>query len=174
MILDGKNKEEIMIWIRQQIEEMKKTDLLEIAIPCKIGKPREEYKKKEIFFRALDNTQELVPEFSKEIGTKFWWLPSEGEKEVFAIDKKYLDHVPKIDWKALIVRNMFNLLVPIFKGLRYEDDLLEFASDQRIVLKSQFRNKLIEGRDNEEALKKYWGAREIKKRWKAQDLDKAK
>ncbi len=169
MILDDKKKDEILNWVNNQIKKMKKINLIDIAIPCKIGKPREDYGKNEIFFRALDNTQELIPEFEKEIGTKFWWLPAEGEKDVYAIDKKYLDHIPSIDWKALIEKNMINLLVPIFKGLNWEDDLLELASNQRIIIKSQLRNKLIEGRENEVELKKYWGAREVKKRWKALD-----
>jgi len=162
-----KSKEEIIEWIKEKIEAFKKAPLQEIAIPCKINKPREEYAKKEIYFEALDETQKLISEFNKEIGERYWWIYMQ-EPRVLAFDKDNQKHIDrkKIDWNAMIERCIFNILVPTFESLSWEEDLLNLAESYSIILGSQYRNKLLENCDNFEELKKYYSAREAKKRIK--------
>ena len=172
-ILDGHEKGVIIEWIYKQIAQMQKADIRQIAVPCKFNKPREEYKKKEIYFEALDNTQKQIPDFKKEIGERFWWIYLNDERRVIALDEKNYEHIKRneIDWNLMIERNILNLLVPIFKGLNWEIELLDLSETYNIILGSSHRNTLLEGRSDFEEKKQYYSAREAKKRIK-EKLDK--
>ena len=172
LILDNNTKETIIGWLKEQIIDMQKVDILTVAVPCKFNMKRADYKKQEIFFRAIDNTKELIPEFKKEVGDRFWWVYTKGEKDVYAIDKNHVNHIPEIDWPAMIKRNVLNLLVPIFKGLNWECELLELSEEYSIIFGSQHRNKLLQDLPDFEEKKQYYSAREVKKRRKLATLDK--
>lgn len=168
-ILDGGSKENLLEFIKQKIEEMKQAPLTDIAIPCKLNKERSEYKTSQAYFEALDLTKEIVPEFNKEIGERFKWFYMQNNKRL-AFDTKYQDHIlrEEIDWTEMIQRNIFNLLVPTFKGLNWSTDLLDLAEEYGIILGSGHRNKLLENLPDFEELKKYYGVREVKKRMKGE------
>ncbi|MGD2071869.1 MAG: DNA polymerase domain-containing protein [Candidatus Thorarchaeota archaeon] len=159
------SKEDVIDWIKEKIIELKQAPLQDIAFPCKINKPREEYAKKEIYFLALDETQKLIPKFEKKIGEKYWWIYTK-EPRVLAFDLDNQKHIKRenIDWNAVIERCIFNILVPIFSSLNWETDLLDLAESYGIVLGSQYRNKLLADLPNFEELKKKYSAREAKKR----------
>lgn len=164
-ILDKESKENIILFIEKSIKKMQEADLLSISVPCKMNKPRKEYKKKEIYFEAIDETQKLVSEFNKTVGDRFYWIYM-TEPRVMALGKKYNSHIDrnKIDWQKMIERNILNILVPIFKGLNWEEDLLKIAEEYKIILGSQNRKDLLSDLENYEELKDYYSAREIKKR----------
>jgi len=58
-------------FIREQIELLKDLSCLQLGNPAKLSKPREDYKKKEIYFEALDNAKTEF-NFEKGIGEKFY------------------------------------------------------------------------------------------------------
>jgi len=172
-ILDGNTKEKIIDFVWNWINVIENNDLFSIGNPVKIQKPREDYKKKEIFFRAMDATSELNVEFDKRIGEKFYWINVDPEKysdDVIAFDEDTYKHVKHINYKAVIETQILNVLVPIFTNMGWGKDLLDLAEKQEIILKSDYRNKLLESYKNFDELKKYYSAREVKKRLKEKKL----
>lgn len=163
----NKKKEKIINWLEIQIKNMQKESLERIAIPCKIGKPRKEYEKKEIFFRALDNTQKILPKFMKEIGERYYYIYINEENDVLAFDYKEKSHIKNINWKKMIERNIFNLLAPIFTNMKWGKELLDLAEKHKIILGSKYRNDLLANYNNFNDLKKYYSAKEVKKRWQS-------
>ncbi len=168
-ILDGNTKEKIIDFAKGYIDNIEKNKLFDIGNPVKIQKPRKDYKKKEIFFRAIDAISELNVEFDKRIGEKFYWINVDPEKysdDVIAFDEDTHKHIKHINYKAVIETQILNVLVPIFTNMSWGKDLLDLAEKNEIILKSDYRNKLLAEYENFDELKKYYGAREVKKRIK--------
>ena len=167
MILDGTDKEVLLKWLDQQIEAMKNSDIRDISLPVKINKNIEDYKTTPKWLKPLEEAKKLVPEFNKLIGDRFYIIYCKSVEKI-ALGNKYYEHIAKnnVDWKAMIEKNILNILVPIFKGLNWSTDLLDLAESYEIILGSQYRNKLLENCDNFEELKKHYSAKEVKKRRK--------
>lgn len=165
-LLDGHTFDEIMAYIGEWIQRLYNAPLTEVGSPRKIAKPREEYKNKAQLFTALDNTQKIKPSFVKEIGEKFYIMFVKTESEILAFDEKNIDLVPKeiVDYPTLLEKQIFNILVPVFAGLNWGEDLLKLAEKHNVLLESAQRNTLLEEYDNYEELKKYFSANEVKKR----------
>lgn len=166
-ILDGNYKEIILSYIKNQIEDMKQANIKDIALPVKINKKVEDYKTTPKWLKPLEEAQKLVPEFNKTIGDRFYIIYCKSVEKI-ALGNKYYEHIKRedIDWNAMLEKNIFNILVPIFKGLNWSIELLELAESYGIILNSQYRNKLLEELDNFEELKEYYSARIAKKRIK--------
>jgi len=166
-ILDGESKETIIKFIEESIQQMKEEDVRKIALPVKINKKTEDYKTTPKWLKPLEETKKIVPDFAKSIGDRFYIIYC-NSVEKLALGNKYYEHIKKenIDWKSMIEKNVLNILVPIFKGLNWETDLLDLAEKSEIILGSQYRNRLLEDLSNFEELKLYYSAREVKKRRK--------
>lgn len=166
-LLDGHTFTEIEAYVIAWIDRIKEAPLNEIGFPRKLSKPREAYGKKEIFFRALDNAKAVWPDFDKEIGEKFYYIyVKDQDVEVLAYDDKKLDAISKdkIDYTMLIEKQIFNILVPVYAGLNWGNELLKLAETYGVQLESSHRNTLLEEYENYEELKKYFSAIETKKR----------
>lgn len=183
-ILNGANKEEIIAWVKKPIDEIEKNDIFDIGKPVKIQKPREDYKKKEIFFRALENNEKINVDLKKKIGEKFYWINIEEgsgndtnmkdtEIDILAFDEENYKHIEdfQIDYKSIIETQILNVLVPIFTNLNWGKELLDLSEDYGIILKSDYRNKLLAEYENFDELKLYYGARAVKKRAKEKLVD---
>jgi len=165
-LMDG--KEHPISFIEEQIDMIIERKPLYLGNPSKLSKPREDYKKKEIYFEALDNAKTEF-DFQKRISEKFYWINIDHEEyNVIAFDEKTVDNINKfkLDYNKLIENNIFNVCVPIFIGLKKGKELLDLAEEYDIILKSDFRNQLLEQYENFEELKKYYSARVVKKRKK--------
>lgn len=163
------NVEDIKSVVKRYIKVFKQCDIEKIGTPVAVKKPREEYKKKEVFFRAIDATKEVDTKFDKKIGDRFWWLYVDNDKysdDVLAFDKNNKDIIDHIDYPRMLEKHIFNVLVPIFQALSWGKELLDLAEEYKVILKSEYRNQLLEEYDNFDELKKYYGAREAKKRIK--------
>lgn len=162
-ILDDENKENIIQFIKDKIVEMKNADIREISLPVKINKKTEDYKTTPKWLKPLEETQKLIPEFQQSIGNRFYIIYCK-DVEKLALSNKYYDHIKKenIDWDAVLEKNVFNLLCPIFKGLNWNEDLLKLSEEYGIILGSQYRNDLIEELDNKDELKIKYSAKEVK------------
>jgi DNA polymerase I len=182
-ILDGNKKEAIINFIKTFINNIQNVDLFDIGNPVKIQKPREDYKKKEIFFRALDSTKQYGIDLKKKIGQKFYWInvdsnyyaqdtETKDEINVMAFDEKIYKHITNVDYKAVIETQILNVLVPIFTNLNWGKELIDLAEEYEIILKSDYRNKLLAEYKNFEDLKQYYSARVAKKRIKEKILTK--
>ncbi len=178
-ILDGNTKEKIITFVKGYIDTIKTFNLFDIGNPVKIQKPREDYKKKEIFFRALDSNTTIGIELNKKIGEKFYWIDidpgssndtsiDDVDVEVLAFDENNYKHIEEfqINYKAIIEKQLLNVLVPIFANMSWGKDLLDLAENYGIILKSDYRNKLLAEYDNFDELKKFYSAIEVKKRRK--------
>ena len=76
-ILNKESRENIIIWIRENIEKMKRGDISidDIAFPCKLSRKIEDYVKNTPgFVRALLDAQKLVPEFKPRIGQTYYYI----------------------------------------------------------------------------------------------------
>lgn len=82
-ILDKEPKKEIISWIKNQVKEIKKCPIEEIAFPCKLARNPSEYKNVPIFLRALNST----PNFSKKVGNAFYYI----YMNVFGYEEKVKD-----------------------------------------------------------------------------------
>ena len=167
-LLKGDNLDSIKLFINEEISNLKDLDLLEVGTPCKFNKKLEDYKKKEIFFSAVEATGKMNIKGweKKEIGEKFYWIYSNNEEGVLAFDKKIHKLIDRnlIDWNKVSERNILNICVPIFKGMNWGKELLELCEFYDIMLGSDHRNELLEEYENFEELKKYYSANETKKR----------
>lgn len=69
-IMDEIPKEEIISWIKSQIEDIRNVPLEDIAFPCKLGQAVDKYKNLPIFLRALNNTDN----FDKKVGENYYYI----------------------------------------------------------------------------------------------------
>jgi DNA polymerase elongation subunit (family B) len=76
-ILDNEPKEKIYNWIKEEIKNFPKQNIIDIAFPCKMAKAKIEYKSVPIFSRALDNT----PEFKTRVGDNFYYIYMLGKEK---------------------------------------------------------------------------------------------
>jgi len=91
-ILDKESREDIIIWIKTKIEEMKqgKIPIDEIAFPCKLSRKIEDYVKTTPgFVRALLDAQKIVPEFQPRIGQKYYYI---------YVEPQVLGHAPVLSY----------------------------------------------------------------------------
>lgn len=72
-ILNKDSKESIINWIKDEVKEFRKNSLLDIAFPCKLSKPVNEYKTETVHLRALRYTQDKDPSFQVRIGDSFYY-----------------------------------------------------------------------------------------------------
>lgn len=128
-ILDKVDQCKIDYWIEDQKKEIKKAELEEIAFPCKVG--NKQYKNLPIFIRALQNTQNLNPNFKVTKGENFFYIfinslgkDSNGKDiNVLAFkkdDKKFIDR-NRIDWLQVINRNIDMKADAIFKAIEWKN-----------------------------------------------------
>jgi len=121
-ILDNEPKDKIYDWIKNEINNFQKQNLIDISLPCKLAKSPEEYKNIPISVRALKNT----PNFKHKIGDAFYYIFMEGkdttEKEmVMALSEDQLDHINKenVDWQKMLERNIIMKLSVIFEAMKW-------------------------------------------------------
>ena len=164
-LLDGHTFEEIINYITTWIQRLYEAPLTDIAMPRKLSKPRDKYKKKEEWFAALDNAKTRFGKFDKEVGEKFWYAYL-TDGSVMAFDTRTINKISKteIEYKLFIEKQIFNLLVPVFAGLNWGKELCELGEKYGILLESSHRNLLLEEYENYEDLKKYFSALSVKKR----------
>jgi len=165
-LLDGHSFDEIIFYIEAWIKRIYEKPLSEIGFPRKLKQPRDKYKKKMNFFDALDNAQKKFGKFEKDIGEKFWYIFIKDQMEIVAFDEKTEALIKKeeIDYKTLIEKQIFNILVPVFSGLNWGKELCTLAEKYGILLESTHRNTLLEEYENFSDLKKTFGASEFNKR----------
>ena len=121
-ILDNEPKDKIYGWIKEEIKNFPKQNIIDIAFPCKMAKSKIEYKSVPIFSRALDNT----PEFKTRVGDNFYYIKMEGLDEtkkdmVKAFDEERFSHIDResVDWQAMLERNIVMKLDVIFTAMKW-------------------------------------------------------
>lgn len=139
LILNKKNKEDVLEWVHSEQVRIKKVDIQKVAFPCKIT--NREYKNVPIFIRAYKNTKELA-NFNVETGELFYYiyvkprrairLDEEGnpvsdivdvlafknEKTIYFSDKD-------IDWEKIIERNIISKAETVFEAMGWSTLLLK-------------------------------------------------
>lgn len=118
-IVNQESKENIINFIKFEIERIKTVSLEEVALPCKLAKKPEDYINLPIFVRALNTTQE-VTKFKKRIGELYYWVYTLPSGSVMAFDKKKKDHIKDIDWSQVIRRNILMKAQTIFEALKWD------------------------------------------------------
>ena len=125
------NRLDIVNWINTEVEKFSKYPLTYIGFPCKLARKPEDYtKNKPIFLRALQNTQELLPEFNKGLGERYYFIeiiPDKNldrktrlAKNVLAFDKKTQEHIKSVNWKKMIEKSIIMKIKPIFEILKWQ------------------------------------------------------
>lgn len=102
-LMNKEPKKKIIQWIKNQIKEVRKAPIADIAFPCKLARKPEEYSSVPIFLRALNCT----PNFSKKVGNAFYYIYmqsfgyEEKTKEVLFMEgKKLTASMLKKAWKS--------------------------------------------------------------------------
>ena len=84
-LMNKESKENIIIWIKNEIKELRNKSLQNISFPSKLS--NKDYKNIPIFKRALDNTDG----FDKKTGSLFYWLYIKPIKEQKVETHIYID-----------------------------------------------------------------------------------
>jgi len=92
-IEDGAEREEILEWVEEQKEEMKKAPLLDIACTFRFNTPIENYKSIPIGCRAMIET----PNFDKYLGDDFYYIYI--EPEYYYEEKEVIDYYREVPGK---------------------------------------------------------------------------
>jgi len=88
-ILNNELKDNIVNWIKRELERIKTLPLEDIAFPAKLTKKKEEYKSNTVVLKALENTKKFI-NYDAKIGDNFYYIYIEPiENKV--ITKVYID-----------------------------------------------------------------------------------
>lgn len=146
-LFENSDKKAVTKFIEDKIVELQKQNILDIAFPCKLSKPIKEYKKDEIYLRALRNRQEGDETFTKKIGEKFYWAYIQNddvERNVMALQKQDGEDCDLVlDWPKMMERNIFNILDPIFDGLGWGVEFLDLAEKYGQKLSLEDRRNIV-------------------------------
>ena len=148
-ILNKESQDQIIEWIKSEIERLKTLPLEEIAFPAKLSQKIEDYKTEvtnkkgttytkdpPIFVRALKNTTLLTGK-TKRVGDNYYWIyvqSQDPKKNVLAFDEKNKDYIRKdtfdldknidqkfiIDWNMMVQRNVYNIIEVIFEAMKWD------------------------------------------------------
>lgn len=131
-ILDREPKKDILKWIKLQISLIKDAPIEDIAFPCKLGRPIDQYKNVPIFLRALRNTEG----FNKKVGDPFYYIQMIGKDNtkkdmVMAFDTIQKGHInrEKVNWEMIIKRNILMKLSTIFEAMKW--DISEVLNEEK-------------------------------------------
>jgi DNA polymerase-2 len=69
-ILNKEKKEDIILWIKQEIAYLPNQQLINVAFPCKLAKKPSDYKNRPIFVRAIEETNG----FEAKVGDPFYYI----------------------------------------------------------------------------------------------------
>lgn len=128
-ILNKESKKQILDWIRSEIKRIRTLPLIEVGFPCKLA--NRVYKNEPMFFRAYNNSVLLDKSFSLGKGELYYYtftrdLGYDKNKKpinVLAFTETYIPKgiEKKLDWDAIIQRNIIAKVVAIFKMLKWGD-----------------------------------------------------
>lgn len=147
-IMNEESKESIVLWINSEKERIKTLPLKEIGFPCRINGEKE-YDSIPKFLRGLEYTQELVPNFKKQAGDSFYWMPmipfgkairtsrrkqknkdtgeaeiktseKEVDKDVLVFDDENYEHIKDVDWKEIIDKSIIDKVEHVFESLEWD------------------------------------------------------
>jgi len=138
-IWDKQTQEQIMEFIKSEMERIKTLPIIDISFPAKLGRKIEDYKtivtnssgtvyskKPPIFVQAYQNTQKLNPKWRKSLGDLFYWIYCENNGEVIplAFDENNQDLIKKICWQKQIQRNVLSIIEPIFIAKNWDNPFI--------------------------------------------------
>jgi DNA polymerase elongation subunit (family B) len=131
-ILNKESQEQIIDWIKLEIERLKTLPIEEISFPAKLSQAPELYKtevtnkhgktySKEppVFVRALKN----APKLNKRVGDNYLWIYVKSEdpkKNALAFDDKNKSHITEIDYEKMTERNIYNIIETIFEAMKWD------------------------------------------------------
>lgn len=152
-ILDKEPKNTTMQWIKDQVKEIKKSPIANIAFPCKLGRKPEEYKNVPIFLRALNST----PNFSKKVGNSFYYIymkpfgHEEAIKDTFFLEgKKLTSSMLKKEWKLKYKEDVLVKNMDTDKKRDLIDDLVMNGKIRMKKIKTKGKVKNVMAFDDEE------------------------
>lgn len=113
-------KEDIIEWIKDEIENFRNHPLELIAFPCKLNSKIEDYKNKPIWVRAYQNTQEIIPNFKKVLGQRYWYVYVIPEKQEIITDIYFDKEKIKSINKNILRKDILNNLEVYLDGTQLE------------------------------------------------------
>ena len=151
-ILNNETEEQCTKWINEQKVELRKQPIKEISFPFQLTTT--DYKSAPIFVRALEYTDELITNFSKEYHTELFYIyvapfgtaerhskrllknKETGikalkeshtivNKNVLAFDENTNDHIKEIDWNEMERKNIIDKVEHIYKPMKWNLDLIK-------------------------------------------------
>jgi len=152
-IMNKETKDNVIEWIKSEIERMKSLSLTDIAFPCKLQRQPVKYKNVPIFVRAIFNTQELITNYKKRTGEYYYYIYTisnrtrkviktrkikgeritkeiDEEMNVFAFDENEKEHIKDIDWIKMVDRNVLMKCKGIFEAMGW--DISEITKENKV------------------------------------------
>lgn len=145
-ILKGETEQQCNEWIKEQINTFRTKPLKDIAFPFQIS--TKEYKSEPIFMRALQYTDEIIKDFSKDYHDSMYYIyvkpfgqaertssrmlkNKESGKKVLStsntiIKKNVLafdnstEHIKEVDYDKMLRRNIFDKIETIYEALNWD------------------------------------------------------
>jgi DNA polymerase elongation subunit (family B) len=170
-IFNKETKEQIIEFIKSEMERIKTLPLLEIAFPARIGRQLDEYKtevtnksgntynkKPPVFIQAYQNMQKISPKWKKPLGDLFYWVyvTKDNEMMPMAFDEETQNLIKDVCWKKQIERNITNIVQTIFDAKHWENPFVPKK------VKREKKNKEIIEPSNESGIQPYYEERKIK------------
>jgi DNA polymerase, archaea type len=136
-VLNHKNENRTVEFIKTEIENIKTKQLLELAFPCKI---KGDYKNEPVFVKAVQNSQLIFKKFNVGRGELFYYIfvKSKGlnksgkELDVIAIKENInlYKYGLELDWDRIIDRAIFNKVQVIFDAMKWKDIKLTLSGQK--------------------------------------------
>lgn len=127
-LLNKEAKEQVLSWVKNEIENFKNLSIFDISFPAKLSKRPEEYKNKSIHVKALLNTQKTNPNFKKQRGDNYYYCYVKSNEKVLAFDENTL--IQEVDYDKMLERNIYNKCKAIFKATNWQDSMSEFIQNK--------------------------------------------
>ena len=147
-ILEKQPKEEIIEWIKKEIERMETLPLKDTSFPVKIQKRN--YKNIPVFLRASINAEKYG--FKAKLGEPFYYIyiiPKEFDtngKEINVMAfKDDISYIKDVDWNEMARRNILMKIQTIFDAMGWKMDIiLEKTSKlKRPIISRPHRKRII-------------------------------
>jgi DNA polymerase elongation subunit (family B) len=164
-ILNGDNEDQCTKWVLAEIENFRTLSLQEISSPFQINDTTV-YNSIPIFMRAIEYTNELIPNFSKEYHNELFYIYIKSlgtakrhsrrnvknketgkkelkesdtiiEKNVLAFDSNDISHIKEVDYDKMIEKNIIKKAQKLYHILKWDFTKIQPKKQRKIIKESQ-------------------------------------
>jgi len=169
-VLEGKDEQSILSWIKTEVENFKNNSIIDISAPFQLN--NNDYSSEPVFIRAANYTEEIIPGFKNQWHDYLYYcyVESFGEsqrtssrmlknketgkkekktstttvlKNVLAFDGSDTSIIKAIDWKKMIEKNIYDKSERIFEAMNWDLNELKSVCGQ-LKVKKEKKEKIFD------------------------------